>query len=371
MFTDRNLTLDPNSPSLDDGHHIELAALSYQKTGTGGEEFEKIIGASQGVADVFDQIRMVAATDCTVLIQGETGTGKELIAEAIHQHSPRRNRPCITLNCAAIPAGLLESELFGHERGAFTGALVRKLGKFEAAQGGTIFLDEIGEMPLELQPKLLRVLQERQLERLGSTYSQPIDVRVVAATNQQLPKLVAAREFRSDLYYRLNVFPIALPALRNRPEDIPLLIQHFVRTHALRMRKSIQWISSQALAALKQHDWPGNIRELQNVIERGVILTTGNVLQIPLDALWNTDFQVASPPRTLAAAERAHVVEALNQTGWVVGGARGAAVRLGMARTTLISLMRRLNIDRSHDGDNAQVFPMRRSEQTHHSVAAG
>jgi formate hydrogenlyase transcriptional activator len=322
------------------------------------------------MSDVFDQIRMVAATDCTVLIQGETGTGKELIAEAIHQHSPRRNRPCITLNCAAIPAGLLESELFGHERGAFTGALVRKLGKFEAAQGGTIFLDEIGEMPLELQPKLLRVLQERQLERLGSTHPQSIDVRVVAATNQHLPRLVATREFRPDLYYRLNVFPIALPALRNRREDIPLLINYFVRTHASRMGKSIRWISSEALAALKQHDWPGNIRELQNVIERAVILTHGAVLQIPLDALQETDLQVLSPPRTLAAAERAHVVEALNQTGWVVGGSRGAAARLGMARTTLISLMRRLNINRSHDGNSPQDFLVRGGEQNHQSAVA-
>jgi transcriptional regulator with GAF, ATPase, and Fis domain len=370
MFTNRKLTLGSNPQILDDAHYVELSALAHQKSVLGANEFEKIIGASRGMSGVFDQIRMVAATDCTVLIQGETGTGKELIAEAIHQHSPRRNRPCVTLNCAAIPAGLLESELFGHERGAYTGAQVKRLGKFEVAQGGTIFLDEIGEMPLELQPKLLRVLQERVLERLGSTHPQNIDVRVVAATNQQLPRLVAAREFRSDLYYRLNVFPIALPALRNRPEDIPQLIHHFVRTHASRMRKTIEWISCEALAALEQHDWPGNIRELQNVIERAVILTHGSVLQIPLDALRKTDFNVISPPRTLVAAERAHVIDALNQTGWVVGGARGAAARLGMARTTLVSLMRRLNIDRSRDGNNAHAFPMRRSEHTHYSASA-
>jgi formate hydrogenlyase transcriptional activator len=322
------------------------------------------------MSSVLDQVRMVAATDSTVLIQGETGTGKELIAEAIHQHSPRRNRPCVTVNCAAIPSGLLESELFGHERGAFTGALVRKLGKFEAAQGGTLFLDEIGDMPIELQPKLLRVLQEHQLERLGSTHAQKIDVRVVAATNQQLPTLIASKQFRSDLYYRLNVFPIAMPALRHRSEDIRLLIRHFVRTHASRMGKTIQWISSEALVALEQHDWPGNIRELQNVIERAVILTTDTVLAIPLDALWETDFQVVSPPRTLAAAERAHVIEALNQTEWVVGGAKGAAVRLGVARTTLISLIRRLNIKRSHDGNSDHTFLARRDERNYHSAAA-
>ena len=375
MFTERNLTLHsnppiPRLPGLDDGRCIELSSLSHQKAGSGTHEFEKIIGAGRGMSGVLDQVRMVAATDSTVLIHGETGTGKELIAEAIHQHSPRRNRPCVTLNCAAIPAGLLESELFGHERGAFTGAVVRKLGKFEAAQGGTLFLDEIGDMPIELQPKLLRVLQEHQLERLGSTHSQTIDVRVVAATNQQLPTLVASKQFRSDLYYRLNVFPIALPALRHRSEDITLLIHHFVRTYASRMGKTIQWISSEALAALEQHDWPGNIRELQNVMERAVILTTGSVLQVPLDALWEADFQVGAPPRTLAAAERAHVVNALNQTGWVVGGTKGAAVRLGMARTTLISLMRRLNIHRSHDGNSAQAFLLRRAEQSQHSAAA-
>jgi transcriptional regulator with GAF, ATPase, and Fis domain len=375
MFTARNLTFDPSPPRpslpiLGDGHYIELASLSHQRTGPGGSEFEKIIGAGRGMSSVLDQVRMVAATDSTVLIQGETGTGKELIAEAIHQHSPRRNRPCVTVNCAAIPSGLLESELFGHERGAFTGALVRKLGKFEAAQGGTLFLDEIGDMPIELQPKLLRVLQEHQLERLGSTHAQKIDVRVVAATNQQLPTLIASKQFRSDLYYRLNVFPIAMPALRHRSEDIRLLIRHFVRTHASRMGKTIQWISSEALVALEQHDWPGNIRELQNVIERAVILTTDTVLAIPLDALWETDFQVVSPPRTLAAAERAHVVEALNQTEWVVGGAKGAAVRLGVARTTLISLIRRLNIKRSHDGNSDHTFLARRDERNYHSAAA-
>jgi transcriptional regulator with GAF, ATPase, and Fis domain len=333
----------------DAGDLVALSSLSSRETEDWRIGFENIIGSSTAMAGVLNQIRMVASTDCTVLIQGETGTGKELIAAAIHNHSVRTGRPYVTMNCAAIPAGLLESELFGHERGAFTDAFARKLGRFEAANGGSIFLDEIGDMPLELQPKLLRVLQERQLERLGSTHLQPIDVRVIAATNQQLGTLVASKQFRMDLFYRLNVFPIALPALRHRADDIPVLIQHFVRVHASRMGKNIQWISSSALTALECYDWPGNIRELQNVIERAVILTTGSVLRVPLDALHTPDAAVPSSPRTLVEAERAHVIEALRQAGWVVGGTRGAAVRLGLARTTLISLMRRLGIERDRN----------------------
>src|ERR1700682_1478865 len=265
--------------------------------------FEGIVGSSTTLGAVLDQIRTVAPTDATVLIEGETGTGKELIAHAIHTHSRRRDQPFVKLNCAAIPLGLLESELFGHERGAFTGAVAQKIGRFEAANGGTLFLDEIGDIPLELQAKLLRVLQEQEFERLGSTHTHRVNVRVVAATNQDLARLVAEKVFRMDLYYRLNVFPIGVPPLRRRLEDIPMLVAHFVYRYAERMAKQIEKITSDAMEALVRYPWPGNIRELQNFIERAVILTKGDVLQ--LSALPSRT-AIATGPVTLAVAERDH-----------------------------------------------------------------
>jgi formate hydrogenlyase transcriptional activator len=306
--------------------------------------FEGIVGSSTALRGVLDQIRTVAPTDSTVLIEGETGTGKELIAQAIHTHSRRSNRPFVKLNCAAIPLGLLESELFGHEKGAFTGAVAQKLGRFEAADGGTLFLDEIGDIPLELQAKLLRVLQEQEFERLGSTYTRRVNVRVVAATNQDLAGLVAEKLFRMDLYYRLNVFPIALPPLRHRMEDIPMLVAHFVRRYTQSMAKRIEKITSDGMEALVRYPWPGNIRELQNFIERAVILTKGDVLQ--LSALPSRT-AVATGPITLAEAERDHILNALRESNWVVGGVTGAAARLGVKRTTLISKMRKRGLSRA------------------------
>jgi formate hydrogenlyase transcriptional activator len=305
--------------------------------------FGGIVGSSAPLREVLDQIRTVAPTNSTVLIEGETGTGKELIAHAIHMHSKRRDRPFVKLNCAAIPLGLLESELFGHEKGAFTGAVAQKLGRFEAADGGTLFLDEIGDIPLELQAKLLRVLQEQEFERLGSTYTRRVNVRVVAATNQNLATLVAEKQFRMDLYYRLNVFPIALPPLRYRTEDIPMLVAHFVRRYAASMAKQIRKVRLDSMEALARQPWPGNIRELQNFIERAVILTNGDVLQ--LTAL---PFRAPLPaePITLADAERGHILHALRESNWVVGGKTGAAARLGVKRTTLISKMRRCGVSR-------------------------
>ena len=306
--------------------------------------FEGIVGSSSALRGVLDQIRTVAPTDSTVLIEGETGTGKELIARAIHMNSRRANRPFVKLNCAAIPLGLLESELFGHEKGAFTGAVAQKLGRFEVADGGTLFLDEIGDIPLELQAKLLRVLQEQEFERLGSTYTRRVNVRVVAATNQDLAGLVAEKLFRMDLYYRLNVFPIALPPLRDRLEDIPILVAHFVGKYAQSMAKKIENITSDAMEALMRYPWPGNIRELQNFIERAVILTKGDVLQPP--ALPSRT-AVVTGPVTLAEAERDHILNALRGSNWVVGGAAGAAARLGVKRTTLISKMRKRGLSRA------------------------
>jgi formate hydrogenlyase transcriptional activator len=306
--------------------------------------FEGIVGSSTALRGVLDQIRIVAPTDSTVLIEGETGTGKELIAQAIHTQSRRRDRPFVKLNCAAIPLGLLESELFGHEKGAFTGAVAQKKGRFEAANGGTLFLDEIGDIPLELQAKLLRVLQEQEFERLGSTFTHRVNVRVVAATNQDLAGLVAEKKFRMDLYYRLNVFPLALPPLRHRLEDIPMLVAHFVRRYAERMAKEIKKITSDAMQALERYPWPGNIRELQNFIERAVILTNGDVLHLP--ALRSSPL-VPLGPVTLAEAERDHILNALTESNWVVGGAAGAAARLGVKRTTLISKMRKRGVSRA------------------------
>jgi formate hydrogenlyase transcriptional activator len=286
---------------------------------------------------------MVAPTDSTVLIEGETGTGKEAIAHAVHARSARRDHPFVKLNCAAIPAGLLESEIFGHERGAFTGAVARTIGRFEAADHGTLFLDEVGDMPLELQAKLLRVLQEREFERVGSCRTQRVDVRVVAATNQDLPQLVAERKFRSDLYYRLNVFPITLPALRDRCEDIPLLVAHFIQIYAERMNKQIAEIPTDAMDALLRHSWPGNIRELQHLIERAVILTPGNVLHLPGIPQGG---RCPAAPVTLEDVEKEHILSTLRTTNWIIGGAAGAAARLGVPRTTLLAKMRRRGLMR-------------------------
>jgi transcriptional regulator with GAF, ATPase, and Fis domain len=278
------------------------------------------------------------------LITGETGTGKELIAEAIHKCSNRSNGPFVKVNCAAIPAALLESELFGHERGAYTGAVARSLGRFERANRGTLFLDEIGDLPLELQPKILRVMQERQFERLGSATTIHTDVRVICATHQNLVEMIDERQFRADLFYRLSVFPIELPPLRERPEDIRLLVHHFAMDYARRMRKPITVIAEQFMEALAHHSWPGNVRELQNFIERSVILSKGPVLDGSLSDLSYT--QKASAPVTLEEAESSHILQTLRETLWVVGGPNGAAVRLGVRRTTLISKMRRLGLKR-------------------------
>lgn len=318
------------------------------------DKFEDIIGRSDSLRAALDQVKIVAPTDSTVLILGETGTGKELVARAIHNRSPRRNRPFIKVNCAAIPLGLLESELFGHERGAFTGAIARKIGRFELAHGGTIFLDEIGDIPLEVQPKLLRVLQEQEFERLGRTQTTRVDVRVVAATSRDLPEMAAKREFRSDLYYRLNVFPVRLPALRERREDIALLVRHFVGLYAKRMNKRVEQITQEAMRDFLTYSWPGNVRELQNFIERSVILSPGKVLQPPLgeleppaDRLDACGQNGEAKIKTLKDAEHEQIIQALAEANWVIGGPKGAASRLGLQRTTLFYKMKRFGISRA------------------------
>ena len=311
--------------------------------------FEDIIGESVGLKRVLKQVETVAGADVTVLILGETGTGKDLIARAIHQLSPRHERTLVKLNCAAIPTGLLESELFGHERGAFTGAISQKIGRLEVAHQGTLFLDEVGDLPLEVQPKLLRALQEKEFERLGGTRTIPVDIRLVAATNRNLEKMVADREFRNDLYYRLRVFPISIPSLRERREDIPLLVRYFVTKHAIRMDKKIESISPEVMKALTKWDWPGNIRELENFIERCVILTKGPALRAPLSELQMPE-EIPSPQQghvTLEAAEREHILRVLRETKGI-GGANGAAARLGLKRTTLNSKLKRLGIKREN-----------------------
>jgi formate hydrogenlyase transcriptional activator len=309
--------------------------------------FEQIIGQSPALEAVLEQVEQVAPTDSTVLIQGETGTGKELIARAIHNLSSRCGRPFIKLNCAAIPFDLLESELFGHEKGAFTGAIAQKIGRFEMADKGTLFLDEVGDIPPGLQPKLLRVLQEQEFERLGSTRTHQVDVRLVAATNRNLVEMVRRNEFRSDLYYRLNVFPIALPPLRARREDIPALVKHFVEIYARRMGKQIAETPSETMSELTSYAWPGNIRELQNFIERSVILSSGSVLQAPFESLKAAATTQAQEAVTLEEAERNHIRKILEQTRWVVSGPNGAAARLGIKRSTLYFRMQKLGISRS------------------------
>jgi formate hydrogenlyase transcriptional activator len=318
--------------------------IASTPTNSAGFESE-LIGSSLGLRRVWNSVQMVATTDSAVLIQGETGTGKELIARAIHEESLRRSGPFVKVNCAAMPAGLLESELFGHERGAFTGALTQTTGRFHLADQGTLFLDEIGDLPLELQPKLLRVVQEQEFERLGSTRTIRVDVRVVAATNQDLTQMVRDHQFRADLFYRLNVFPIMLPPLRERSEDIPHLVRHFVNKFAGRMNKEFSYIPNEVMELLRLHDWPGNVRELQNYIERAMIMSPGPELRVPPGELKHlVKRDTPSAIRTLAEAERDHILHVLREVNWVVGGRDGAAARLGLARTTLLYRMRKLGI---------------------------
>src|ERR1700728_3095379 len=324
-----------------------FARAGFASVDLSNPEFEAIIGRSGLLMEVLDLVRTGAPTDATVLIEGETGTGKELIAYAIHNASQRYGRAFIKLNCAAIPLDLLESELFGHEKGAFTGAIAQKTGRFEMADKGTLFLDEVGDIPPALQPKLLRVLQEQEFERLGSGRTHKVDVRLVAATNRNLDKMVARGQFRSDLYYRLNVFPLLLPALRERREDIPALVTHFVKVLSRRMGKHIDSIPAEMMAAFQWHSWPGNIRELQNLVERAVILSRDGVLSNPLQQrqtraiILSFSSQFSSSSMTWEDSDRVLVMETLEQTGWIVGGPRGAAAKLGLKRTTLLAKMRR------------------------------
>ena len=316
-------------------------------------EFERIVGNSPALEAVLEQVERVGPTDSTVLIQGETGTGKELIAQAIHNVSRRYGRPYVKLNCAAIPFDLLESELFGHERGAFTGAIAQKVGRFELADKGTLFLDEVGDIPLALQPKLLRVLQEQEFERLGGGRTHSVDVRLVAATHRNLEQMVKRNEFRSDLYYRLNVFPIVLPPLRARREDIALLVSHFVEVFSRSMAKQISNIPQETLDAFTSYSWPGNVRELQNLVERAVIRSDNGVLANPLlspypnvEGADAVKMNLVGPEVTFEESQRALILRALHASGWIVGGPRGAAARLRLKRTTLISKMRKLGISR-------------------------
>jgi len=306
----------------------------------------EMVGQSPAFQQILNLVRVIAKSDSVTLIQGETGTGKEVIAHAIHNQSARSHGPFVKLNCAAIPGPLLESELFGHERGAFTGACAQTKGRFQQADKGILFLDEIGDLPLELQPKLLRALQEQEFERLGSSQTIRVDVRVVAATNQDLAQLVANKQFRADLYYRLNVIPICLPPLRERAQDIPLLVKHFVKKLSERLHKPIDVIPDGMIDVLKGHDWPGNIRELQNLIERAVVFSPGSALRLPLaDLKQMTRQPSAATSRTLAEAEREHILDVLKQTDWLIGGRSGAAMRLGLPRTTLVYKMRKLGIE--------------------------
>ncbi len=319
--------------------------IELNNAGLAHRSFDEVVGSSTALEAVLEQVETVAPTDSTVLIQGETGTGKELIARAIHNLSSRRGSPFIKFNCAAIPLDLLESELFGHERGAFTGAIAQRLGRFKVANQGTLLLDEVGDIPPALQPKLLRILQEQEFERLGSTYTRKVDVRVVAATNRDLKGMVNRGEFRIDLYYRLNVFPILLPPLRERREDIPALVRYYVDKYARRMNRQIESIPSHVMEMFANYQWPGNVRELQNFIERAVILSPGNVLQPPLAELNRAAVQGSSSKMsTLQEVEREHILRAIREANWVIGGPNGAAARLGMKRTTLAYRLQKLKI---------------------------
>ncbi len=324
---------------------------AFQKLGTRDQvsyerRFEQVIGSSPALESVLEQVERVAPTDSTVLIQGETGTGKELIAHAIHNLRSRCGRPFVRLNCAAIPLDLLESELFGHEKGAFTGAIAQKIGRFELADKGTLFLDEVGDIPPALQPKLLRVLQEQEFERLGSARTHHVDVRLVAATNRNLMEMANRGEFRSDLYYRLNVFPVLLPPLRERPEDIPELVAHFVEIYSRRMSRQIEHIPPTTMSALKSYQWPGTVRELQNLIERAVILSDDGVLHNPLPSTGLQPVVVSRAATTLRESERSLILRTLEEVRWVIGGPKGAAAKLDLKRTTLIHKMQKLGISR-------------------------
>jgi formate hydrogenlyase transcriptional activator len=346
------------SKALNRTASFEIPVGMPANTGFDGDELcdrssPRIVGTSAALGFVLDMVRLVAVTDSTVLIEGETGTGKELVAHAIHNASQRAGRALKKLNCAAIPLDLLESELFGHEKGAFTGAITQKIGRFEMADKGTLLLDEVGDIPPALQPKLLRVLQEQEFERLGSGQTHKVDVRLIAATNQNLSEMVARGQFRSDLYYRLNVFPISVPALRERREDIPDLVSHFVKIFSHRMKKQVDNIPPETMAALQWYSWPGNIRELQNLVERAVILSRDGVLRNPLHKK-KPELMISSVPRarsfqsslTLDDTNRTVILGTLEQLGWVVGGPYGAATKLGLKRTTLLARMRRLGISR-------------------------
>jgi formate hydrogenlyase transcriptional activator len=338
---------------------------AFQKFGSGDQasyerRFEQVIGNSPALEAVLEQVERVAPTDSTVLIQGETGTGKELIAHAIHNLSSRCGLAFVRLNCAAIPLDLLESELFGHEKGAFTGAIAQKIGRFELADKGTLFLDEVGDIPPALQPKLLRVLQEQEFERLGSTRTHQVDVRLVAATNRNLMEMANRNEFRSDLYYRLNVFPVLLPPLRERREDIPALVAHFVEIYGRRMNRRIEHIPPTTMSALTSYQWPGNIRELQNLIERAVILSNDGVLPNPLPTERNHVVVGSQGATTLRDSEHTLIVKTLEAVGWVIGGPKGAAAKLGVKRTTLIHKMEKLGVSRPTPQRVADVMGLAR-----------
>jgi formate hydrogenlyase transcriptional activator len=326
-------------------------------------KFEQIIGSSCTLEKVLEKVERVAPTCSTVLIEGETGTGKELIARAIHNLSPRCGRPFIKLNCAAIPLDLLESELFGHEKGAFTGAIAQKIGRFELAHTGTLFLDEVGDIPPVLQPKLLRVLQEQEFERLGSVRTHEVDVRLVAATNRNLVEMAEQNQFRSDLYYRLNVFPVSMPPLRERSEDIPALVRHFVEVFSRRMGVQIEDIPDRTMSAFQSYHWPGNIRELQNLVERAVILANDGILPDPFPEVAQSP-NLSFVPRTLRDFERAHILQTLCEVDWIIGGPKGAAVKLGLKRTTLIQKMKKLGIERSNNVSRASLGQAGASTQT-------
>ncbi len=327
-------------------------------------EFDQIVGHSPALEAVLTQVGRVAPTSATVLIQGETGTGKELIAKAIHNCSPRYDRPFVKVNCAAIPLDLLESELFGHEKGAFTGAIAQKIGRFELADKGTLFLDEVGDIPLALQPKLLRIVQEQEFERLGSGRTHRVDVRLVAATHRDLDQMVKQKEFRSDLYYRLNVFPILLPPLRARREDIPALIMHFVGVYSHKIGKYIKHVPEQTMAALTSYAWPGNVREIQNLIQRAVILSRDGVLPNPLPSKQKRMITVVSESASLKDVDRALITQALEAAGWMIGGPEGAAAKLGLKRTTLLYRIKRLGIYRpiQRRGVGMPLEPLQQAE---------